>query len=92
VTTLDDVSLHRLELMLTGSGPSRPGCDGLDEDGCGLEAVARAVWDGSCDHIPAETMLCAGHRDELEDAVAARAYWPCPSCRKLASVRIEPLR
>jgi hypothetical protein len=94
VTSLAEISALDLKLMLTDETPDSPPCDGLDDDGCGppaLEAVARAVWDGSCAHV-GETLLCVQHRDELQADVDSGRQIMCSACRKYVRVRIEPLR
>jgi hypothetical protein len=93
VTDLDDITALDLARWLVDEAPDSPPCDGLDEDGCALEAVAKALWDGGCDHFAGETLLCADHRDELRAAVMSGRLWRCRDCRKFARVvRIEPIR
>jgi hypothetical protein len=93
VTDLADITALDLARWLADEAPDSPPCDGLDEDGCGLEAVARAIWDGGCEHVAAESLLCADHRDELEAGIRAGRIRTCAVCRKyLRVVRIESLR
>jgi hypothetical protein len=91
VISVDELTASDLARWFLIEAPDSPPCDGLDEDGCGLEAVARAVWDGSCDHV-GETLLCIAHRDELQADVDSGRIITCSACRKYVRVRIEPLR
>jgi hypothetical protein len=92
VTSVDELTAADLKLWLTLEAPDSPPCDGLDDDGCGLEAVARAIWDGSCDHVWDESLLCVRHREELARALGFGGFLDCRVCRKLIRARIEPLR
>lgn len=93
MTAVDELTALDLARWLVDEAPDSPPCDGLDEDGCGLEAVARAIWDGGCEHVAQESLLCADHRDELEADVKAGRLLACAVCRKyLRVIRIEPLR
>lgn len=92
MTSLDEATALDLKHWLDDEAPDSPPCDGLDEDGCGMEAVARAVWESACEHVDHETLLCALHQDELKTFLESGQILKCRHCRKLVRVQIWPLR
>ncbi|MDQ2875293.1 MAG: hypothetical protein M3Y33_11070 [Actinomycetota bacterium] len=70
-------------------------CDGIRPEPCTLEAVARAVWlRESCGCVPPPVLLCAGHRDEVEELAGRKAgLFECTRCLALwVLARMEPVR
>ena len=92
MTAVDEITAEALARWFRSETPDSPDCDGLDDDGCGLEAVARAVWESACAHVDHETLLCALHQDELRTFLVSGQILKCRHCRKLVRVQIWPLR
>jgi len=92
VTSTAELTATDLELLLAYPTGDDFECDGLGDDECTREAVARAVWDGECDHA-GETLLCVEHRDQLAAEVESGRDIVCEECGEpVRLVAIEPLR
>ena len=90
----EDLDLEYLFSLDSGQPGDDEECNGLfDDEECGLEAVAIAVWQVSCECADQEMLLCSGHCDELGQAVAAGRLFTCAECgTAVLLLRLEPVR
>lgn len=90
----EDLDLSLSWVTFTADDHGKP-CEGSKHKpkGCGLEAVAVAVWDVACDHVGPESYHCANHRDEIVAFAASAIAIVCAACNTpVRLLRIEPIR
>jgi hypothetical protein len=87
------LDLDALLALPSAGGSGGRGCEGVDDDPCGNQAVTRVIWKTRCPCAAGEILLCAAHTGWLRDRVRDGMIFACTTClRAVFIIRIEPLR